>query len=68
MVDRDLMCTVPGCGGIAKAQGSDLRSRFIKYKCTKCGNEFMIPRKNLEFGKHTFNLGDPRDILRSGLK
>jgi ribosomal protein S27AE len=68
MVDRDLTCTRTGCGGVAKAQGSDLRSNNIKYKCGKCGNVFTVPRMNIEAGKHSFNLGDPRDYMRSGVK
>jgi hypothetical protein len=68
MVDRDLTCTRTGCDGVATAQGSDLRSRNIKYICRKCGNVFTAPRFNIEAGKHTFNLGDPRDHMRSGIK
>jgi hypothetical protein len=67
MVDRYLTCQRTGCGGVAIAQGADLRSRFIKYKCEKCGHTFQLERKNVEIAKQLLHLGDPHDKFRSGV-
>lgn len=68
MVDKYLSCPRVGCGGVAIAEGADLRSKNIKYKCPKCGNIFTISKSNFEFGRYTFALNDPTDPLRGGLK
>lgn len=68
LVDKYLNCTRPDCDGVAVREGADPRSKTVKYRCRKCGNDFSISRKAVEFGKHVFLLNDPRDQGRSGLK
>jgi hypothetical protein len=68
MVDTYLNCTRKGCDGVMVRQGTDTRSKNLKFVCSKCAKTENYARRSFEAGRHTFSLNDPNDPLRSGTK
>jgi len=68
MVDKYISCVFSDCEGVMEKQGSDSRAKKVSFICKKCGRPYTLDRTNFEYGKMTFQLNDPNDPLRGGMK